>query len=290
MIEISRDTNVLSAIANIYEYGDNDLSSYSESSKIRINAVGEQLEYYMKDSLANSFEKAKDEKDVEYQEVFSWLGNQNNPPDFILDEGDAFEIKKIESPKSALALNSSPPKDVLYSSDPRVTNGCKICENRSWNEKDLFYVIGHVYKKKIKYLFFVHGLCYAAKKDVYNRLHSGIKESINETLESQELEIGNTVELGRVKRVDPLGITDLRIRGMWHIQNPINVYSYVYSWDEAKQFSLVALMKKEKFLSFPDKDRERISNIEHIEIEEVKLKDPNNPAKFFDSTLIKFER
>lgn len=286
----SMGINILSAINNISGYRNNDLTQYSESSRIRINAVGEQLEYYMKDSLANSFEKSKDEKDLEHQNVFSWLGNQNNPPDFILKEGDAFEIKKIESPKSALALNSSPPKDRLYSSDPRITSDCKKCETRPWDEKDLFFVVGHVLRKKIKYLFFVHGLCYAAKKEVYDRVHSGIKESISETLESQDLEAGDTVELGKVKRVDPLGITDLRIRGMWHIKNPIDVYSYVYSWNRAKQFSLVAIIKKEKYLSFPEEDRERIVNNGDIEIQEVQIKDPNNPATNLDSILIKFER
>jgi len=49
-----------------------------------------------------------------------------------------------------------------------------------------------------------------------------------------DIEFSQTKELGRVNRVDPLGITNLRIQGMWH---------------EGK-FSLVCIMRTEKFKTF----------------------------------------
>lgn len=45
-------------------------------------------------------------------ETFCYLGNPNNPPDSMLKNGgDAIEVKKIEAPNAALALNSSYPKE-----------------------------------------------------------------------------------------------------------------------------------------------------------------------------------
>ena len=52
-----------------------------------------------------------------YSEVFSYLGNTSNPPDMIIKDGDAIEVKKIEG-FNTLMLNSSYPKQKLYSSSP----------------------------------------------------------------------------------------------------------------------------------------------------------------------------
>src|SRR4030042_2446321 len=134
--------NILTAISSIASFKNNNLKSYSSTYLIRINAVGEQLEFFVKDAIANSFTLPSDKKDKAYSDVFSYLGNQNNGPDIIINEGDAFEIKKIENTSAALALNSSPPKDVLLSSDIRITDACRKCEKDLWKQKDLFYVIG----------------------------------------------------------------------------------------------------------------------------------------------------
>lgn len=53
----------------------------------------------------------------------------NNPPDFMLSGGDAVEVKKIESPDAALALNSSYPKHTLKSSSPLISTACREAEN-----------------------------------------------------------------------------------------------------------------------------------------------------------------
>jgi hypothetical protein len=53
--------------------------------------------------------------------------------------------------------------------------------------------------------------------------------------------------------MDPLGITNFRIRGMWEIENPLRVFSYVYSLDERKSFSLAAILTKEKYTSLIQK-------------------------------------
>jgi hypothetical protein len=284
--------NILSAIANIVSFGSFDLKNYASTYLIRINAVGEQLEFYIKDAIANSLNLPHNKKEDSYSKVFSYLGNQNNPPDMIIKNGDAFEIKKIESPTSSLALNSSPPKDRLLSNDKRITNACRNCEANKWETKDLFYVVGHIRGGKIKYLFFIQGTCYAADHSVYDKVHDPIKKEVDSVIDSLGLEKGETVEIGKVKRVDPLGITELRIRGMWQIQNPLIVYKDLCKIEDKEKFHLFALMKKDKYDLFPEKDRKQLESISNVNfaINDIKIKSPNNPAKLLDAKLIKFSK
>ena len=281
--------NILSAISNIVSFGAYNLKSYASTYLIRINAVGEQLEFYIKDSIADSLKLPQDKKEAIYAEVFSYLGNQNNPPDMIIKNSDAFEIKKIEAPKSSLALNSSPPKNKLLSSDIRITNACRNCEPNKWAEKDLFYVIGHAIGGKIKYLFFIQGTCYAADHSVYDKVHSPIKKEVDSVIDSLGLEKGKTVEIGKVKRADPLGITELRIRGMWQIQNPLKVYGNFCKIEDSDKFHLFALMRKDKYNSFPKEDSKKIESSKGISVKDVRIKDPNNPAKLVEARLISFK-
>jgi len=281
--------NILSAINNIVSFKTYDLRSYALTYLIRINAVGEQLEFYIKDAIANSLKLPQDEKEIVYAKVFSYLGNQNNPPDMIIKNSDAFEVKKIGSPRSSLALNSSPPKDKLLSSDIRITNACRNCEANMWTEKDLFYVIGYAIGGKIKYLFFIHGRCYAADHAVYDKIHSPIKKKVDSIIDSLGFEKGRTVEIGKVKRVDPLGITELRIRGMWQIQNPLTVYKNFCRIKDNDKFHLFALMRKDKYNTFPKDDSKKLEANKDISVKDIKIKDPNNPAKIIEAKLISFK-
>jgi len=280
--------NILTAIHNIISFRNNDLKNYASTYLNRINAVGEQLEFYIKDSIADAFKLKDAKKQQAHSKAFSYLGNQNNPPDMIVKGGDAFEIKKIESPSASLALNSSPPKDKLLSDDKRITGACRKCEGTSWKEKDLFYVIGHTAGGKIKYLFFVHGACYAADHSVYDKVHNPIKKEVDSIIDSMGFEKGETVEIGKVKRVDPLGITELRIRGMWQIENPFKVYADFCKIKDGNKFNLFALMTKEKYDFFPKEDRRKLEANKDISVRDVKIKDPNNTAKNIEAKLITF--
>jgi len=280
------EPNLLTAIKAILDFNDNDLKEYSTSYLIRINAAGEQLEFYLKDAFAGSFKLPQDKKEEKYLGVFSYLGNQNNPPDLILNKGDAFEIKKVENPGSTLALNSSYPKDRLYSDDSRITESCRASDGGSWKEKELFYVVGYAKEGRIRHMFIVHGRCYAADKKIYERISTPIKSGVQTIINELNLESGETNELGKVKRVDPLGITELRIRGMWSIQNPVRVFSGICPIDDSKDFSLVALLTKTKYESFPKAEREAMEKDGRIKVSDVKIRDPNNPAKAIDAKLI----
>ncbi|WP_414620577.1 NgoPII family restriction endonuclease [Calothrix sp. CCY 0018] len=277
--------NILKAIKTIIENPISDLVNYYQG-KNRINSVGDALECFIKDI----FSEALDENDLnlknqKYSEAFSYIGNQNNPPDIILKNSDAIEVKKIESLKSSIALNSSYPKCKLYSDEPMITNSCRKCED--WQEKDIIYAIGVVKDKKLQLLWLIYGDCYAADREIYQRIRNKINSGITEI---PDVEFSETKELGRVNKVDPLGITYLRIRGMWGIKNPVFVYDYLFENIDINTFKLIAIMKKEKYLSFSSEARKLIEMIsdQSFTIENVNIKSPNNPAQLISAKMISY--
>lgn len=274
-------SNILKAINNLSKNPIVEIKDYY-GGRNRANSVGGALEVYVKDIFANTI-SIENEEDclLKYEEIFSYLGNQNNPPDMMLRGGDSIEVKKIQSSGSALALNSSFPKSKLYSNSPMITSSCREAEN--WNVKDIIYAVGYTTDHSIKWLWLVYGDCYAADQEVYNRIKNTISEGIATI---PDVEFTETKELGKVKKVDPLGITDLRIRGMWHIDNPNKVFQYIDS--ESDGFKLRALMKIEKYMSFPEEDRLLLENNDLLKISDVKIKNPNNPANLIDAKLIQF--
>lgn len=278
-------SNLLKAIKLIVENPIIKVKDYY-TGRNRANSVGEALENYVKDIFANSFDLSEADRLQKFNEVFSYLGNQNNPPDIILRNGDAIETKKLQSPTSALALNSSYPKAKLFADNPMLTQACKSCED--WIEKDIIYIIGHTSDTDIKYLWFVYGDCFSANKEVYEKIKKTISSGITEI---PDVEFTETNELGKVKKVDPLGITDLRIRGMWHIENPHKIFSYLNKVDTNAKFQVLCLMKTEKFNSFPDDDKTALQSLTktNYSFENTQIKNPNNPAQLLDCKLITFK-
>src|SRR3989339_1655004 len=170
------ETNLLIAIANLVKNPITNLVSHYRSSN-RINNMGDALEFYIKDLFCNSLnENDLERKNEIYSRYFSYIGNQNNPPDIIIKNGDAIEVKKIESKNSGLALNSSYPKVKLFSNSSMITQACKSCEN--WIEKDLIYAVGVVNDNHLKSLCFVYGVDYAASASIYERIKSAISSGI----------------------------------------------------------------------------------------------------------------
>lgn len=283
---MKNNKNIIDAIINIVKNPILELKEYSISHN-RANSMGEALEEYVKDIFSGTlFENDKNKRMEIISEVFSYLGNTNNPPDSILRGGDAIEVKKIENKTSSLALNSSYPKAKLYSNSSMITDACRNCEE--WKEKDIIYAIGTCEKNKLTSLIFVYGEDYAAENKIYENIKNKIKLGI-ETING--LEFSETNEIGRVNRVDPLGITYFRIRGMWGIENPIKVFDYIYERDNTKQFNFMALINEDKYNSFLN--REELENLEkenkYLETKNVKIKNPNNPAQLRSAKLITFK-
>ena len=276
-------SNVLKAILNISKDKSFELKK-NYSGRNKINNIGEALESYIQDAFANTINETDlNKKNKLISNTFSYLGNQNNPPDIILKNGDAIEVKKIQSKGAAIALNSSYPKNKLYSDDPRITTACKSCEE--WEEKDIIYIVGVTNDKEISHLWLVYGDCYAASKEVYSKIGEKIKKGV---LEIPEINFSETKELGRINKVDPLGITNLRIRGMWHIDNPTMVFKENYSSNKENSLNLSCIMRDEKFNSFSNEDRAEINNCTNIDITDIKIKNPDNPAKLINAKLITF--
>ena len=248
--------------------------------------MGEALEKYIKDAFADTFElESETERMKVYNQKFSWLGSQNNPPDIMIKGGDAIEVKKTQSAKSSLALNSSYPKADLRHTSPMITKECKECEE--WTIKDLIYCVGHTTDTKLKSLWVVYGNIFAAKHETYQRIKDTISDGIKTI---PDVVFSETKELGRVNQVDPVGITNLRIRGMWQIENPRKVFGYLHT-SENKEFELVCIIPNDKYNSFNKESRNKIEGIKNkgFNISEVEVKDPNNPVKLIKCKLITYE-
>lgn len=275
-------TNILEAIVNIATSPITEIKS-EYFGKNRANSIGDALEQYVKDAFAGTIgEKNAQKKLIKYNNVFSWLGSQNSPPDIMIKGGDAIEVKKTQAAKSDLALNSSYPKSDIRSDSTMITKECKNCEE--WSKKDIVYCVGHTTDSQLKSLWMVYGSIYAAKSETYEiikeKITTGIKEIPN-------VELSKTKELGRVNKVDPLGITNLRIRGMWDIKTPRLVFSYLDIKNEAN-LEMVVLIPKSKYLSFPKESRSRIEKLvgKKLVLKDVLVKDPNNPVKLIEAVLI----
>ncbi len=154
----------------------------------------------------------------------------------------------------------------------------------------MLYSIGNVPKttNQLKSLWLVYGDCFCADKEVYERIQQTISSGITSI---PNVEFTQTNELGKVKKVDPLGITDLRIRGMWHIENPTKIFNYLYHYDETATFQLICLMKKEKYEALPLEDRNAIENLSnlHVTLSDIRIKNPNNPIQLMDGKLLVFK-
>ena len=278
-------TNVLQAIINLVKTKTTKLEEI-DAGKNRANNMGEALEIYVKNLFANSFSQDANSRDETFSKVFSYCGNKNNPPDFIIEGGDAIEVKKIESQRADLALNSSPPKSKLHRNDSRITNCCRSCEK--WTIKDIIYVVGHVSKKELLSLSFVYGEDYAASPEIYEKIASTIRSGV---ISIDDVEFEETNELARVNRVDPLGITYLRVRGMWGIKNPLNVFKSIYSPVNG-EFNFMCVINFDKYNSLPVDDRNAIEKLSKestsLSIKEVKIKVPDNPAQLKNAKLITF--
>ncbi|MDK9693468.1 MAG: NgoPII family restriction endonuclease [Sulfurimonas sp.] len=280
-------SNIVKAFVNIINSYQTTVKSVTNGNN-RANNMGDGLESLIKDAFAGTINETDEQSRLEiFSTLYSYSGNKNNPPDLILRNSDAIEIKKLESHSTAIALNSSYPKAKLFSDSTMITTACRNCEE--WSEKDMLYAIGNVPKNtnQLKSLWLVYGDCFCADKEIYER----IKDTISNGIASiPDVEFTDTNELGKVKKVDPLGVTDLRIRGMWHIENPTKIFNYLYRYDDTKSFQLICLMKQEKYESLPLEDREAIENFENesFSVVDVRIKNPNNPAQLMDGVLMVF--
>lgn len=278
--------NILDAIYNIAQRDELEIKDITFGNN-RANNMGEGLEAFIKDSFANMFDEPnKNIRNLKYKEVFSFQGSKRNPPDLMLKNGPAIEVKKIESLTTELQLNSSHPKQTLKSDSSFITKKCVECED--WTEKEFIYVIGHIPKNtnRLSSLWFVYGDIYSASEETYLSLKDDIATNIDEM---PDVEFSETNEIGRVNQVDPLGITNLRIRGMWLLQPPFKVFDYIHNYENGKRFQCFAIIPTSKFNSFPDESINRLEGTDGVVISDVNVNDPDNPVDLIECKLIEFK-
>lgn len=284
-------SNLINAVINVINNPILEIKTHY-SNKNRANNAGDALEEFIKDLFADSFDSAPEDRNKRWIEIFSYLGNNNNPPDIILKGGDAIEVKKIESKDASLALNSSYPKHTLRRDDPMISSFCRGCENenenKDWYEKDIIYAVGVVEDNKLNSLCMVYGTEFCASQECYEKIRQTIKDGV-ETITA--VEFSETKELGRVNKVDPLGITYLRIRGMWGIENPWKVFKDIYERDFSREFNFMCLISDKKWESFDNKeDLEKLikEKADTVSKRDVEVKNPDNPAQPIKAKLISF--
>lgn len=254
--------NIIDAIVTLVRRNDfNMLSSISGNN--RANNQGDALENYIKNLFADTFDCYEQERLEIWSKIFSWFGNKTNPPDFMLRNSDAGEIKKIESPLAALALNSSYPKHTLKNSNPLISEACRNAEN--WTEKDIIYIVGVVNNNKLKHLCMVYGSDYCASEEIYNQ--------------------------AELKPADPLGITYFRVFGTWHIENPWKVFDYVYSRNFQAEFNFMCLINLNKWEKLENRNELIALQKDYpaLKIVDVKIKNPDNPCHLCDAKLIIYD-
>ena len=75
---------------------------------------------------------------------------------------------------------------------------------------------------------------------------------------------------------------------MFELQNPNEIFKGVIDWQD-EDLVISAIMRKKKFISFPQKDRNSFES-NNIEMKEFKGKDPSDPEKEIDLVLVRYSR
>lgn len=279
--------NILNAILNFTNDSEQKLKAATNQQN-RLHALGESLEKYVKDIFAGTLGLNEEERNKIQDEFFSYGGGTNTPPDAIIMNGDAIEVKKLKKVED-VPLNSSFPKAKLYRDDKRISEDCRNCEKDAWTEKDIIYAIGICNEDSLSSMVLVYGSIYCAKRECYESMFNTIKECIN-TSGYQLLE--GSKELAHINAVDPLGITYFRARGMWGIAHPLEVYKYLEDDDKWNKHTFIAIIPSEKYNSFQNKEyfETTASKISGLKIYDKQVRNPNNTAKLIDVKLITYDK
>lgn len=280
---------------------------YSNENSLR-SARYWSIEEYVKNLFADTFHFTnRTEKISRWGDVFH-IGNAINPPDLMLRGGDAIEIKNVYIPErinedtyaidiygyktkylySPLVLNTVYPRQKLFVDDPLVTNSC--CKAEKWTEKDIIYAVGVSKGKQLTHFCMVYGCDYCASSEHYKKILQEMRARLQD-IPNFDFNLSYERELGRISAIDPTGTTRLNLRNMWHIENPWSFFRYVYRPNRNAKFNFMCIIRNEKFFRFRNSSkllawREICSD---LIIEQVRIKDPDNPNRMNDALLIRYE-
>lgn len=258
-----------------------ELYDYTWSGNVSTN--GKRLEFFTRDLLCGSLDITdKSDKIDAHKKELSWLGSANNPPDLIIRDGPAIEVKKTRSKAGNLQMNSSPPHQTLHNDSDLINKGCKECESElgGWSEKEMVYSVGRISSGKLDYLWLVYGDCWCGENELYEELFTSIKDSIKNNVDQFPYgELKETNELGRINDVDPVSRASLRIRPMWQIEHPASDYSeYVDSYKQviSDNQPLFFVVKKKEYDTLPTEYHTKLESKDNITIQELTAPDPSS--------------
>lgn len=273
-------SNVLIAFNNLLKSPIAEVANGNTENN-RINSMGDGLESYVKDLFCDCIGKTESVRQEEYAKVFSYTGNSKNPPDAMIRGGDAIEVKKTER-NIDISFNSSYPKTELLASDQQISKECRASE--TWTVKDMLYVVGMVNNNELKELWFFYGDTYAANASVYKEKLLHYKNLLGGECE--------TKELARIKKIDPLDDTVMRVRAMFTSKHPSRKFNYLSKKDKTKSLLVRLLLTDKKYNSLPQADRERIEStkMDGFLIQDVKVCSPDNPEVMLSCKFITYEK
>ena len=78
---------------------------------------------------------------------------------------------------------------------------------------------------------------------------------------------------------------------MWHIENPLKVFDYIYERDKNSDFNFMCLIdhyKLDQLNNFNELIKIQ-SDYSYLKISDVKIKNPDNPAKLINAKLIQYK-
>lgn len=262
--------------------------------------VGQQFETYCKDWLSLLPPGGLQNRTSNYATAFSHEGSANNPPDAMYrggNLGDAFEFKKFQKLPTAIPLNSSYPKDKLQINSPSITQACINCE--TWNVRTLYYVVGAIpiASQRVKSLWVADGELLAASHTYYENLFKSIKQNLSAYATSIGALSTNSVELARLKNIDPLHYTTMRGRAMWELMSPNEAFKSLPDVKEALATSPMstvhALVTEAKWASYPTASQNALTALNgtpgFLIKRNIQLPNPNNPTNTIPTVLIRFE-
>lgn len=281
-------SRILDAILRYPTVSETDLAAYCDerniTSKGRVSgkySIG--LEEYVKDLLADSFDEL-DARDEEHARYLSYRGADDDPPDAMLANGEAIEVKKIKTKHGQIQLNSSTPHQKLRVDDSMINDTCRSCED--WGVKDMVYTIGSLSTGEVNFMWMVYG-------DVWNEdaVYQEISDDLYSMLEQEFEEYGftETNELGRLNDVDAQHRNALRIRAMWIMEHPGGYFKQFVS-DYKDKISngspLFVVMRKSRFEAFDEEKRRQARQASDITLTEVTAPDPMAADESIDCVLI----
>ncbi|EAD1221440.1 NgoPII family restriction endonuclease [Listeria monocytogenes] len=276
---MSEYSNVLIALSNILERNSCRLTPIFRGNGAA-NAAGDSLEFFVKDMFCTgaSAYSHQIEKEKHYDKYLSWKGNSSNFPDFIIKEGVGVEPKKMNGKGVGnLALNSSFPKAYIYPDTQNLPIKELIMESQ-WEKKEIVYVVGNLNEKddKLYRLWLAYGNTFIARESIYLDLKESIKEAV---VDLPDAIFVDTKEFGRIKKVDPLGNSNLRLRGMWELSHPEVVFQKYLQMnvipEDATKINLI--ITENEYENLSDKpDLSRYINENRLQVQKILIPNPNN--------------